>query len=37
MFPDVLCRSRSEECILDAIANYKAEIKAKHAAIEARG
>lgn len=35
-YPDVLCRTRSEDCILDAIANYKAEIKAKHAEIAQR-
>lgn len=28
-YPDVLSRNRSEECILDAIRNYKAELAAK--------
>ncbi|MDH0451087.1 hypothetical protein [Shewanella sp. GD04112] len=33
-YPDVLSRNRTEECILDAIANYKAEIKAMHEEIK---
>lgn len=33
-YPDVLSRGRSESCILDAIANYKAELKAQYEAIK---
>lgn len=33
-FPDVLSRGRTEECILDAIVNYKAEVKAKNEEIK---
>ena len=35
-YPDVLSRNRSEECILDAIKNYKAEIAAQNEEVRKR-
>jgi hypothetical protein len=35
-YPDVLSRSRSEDCITDAITNYKAEINTRNEQIRAK-